>query len=327
MPIILPAHPAIDNACGVASTEPQSQFEKSSSAIHHKVLPPHRDHQQGVTGRENEAVYPNVWIHLRLRADVAREAFNPAKIYYEKPHSPLYDIPLAVKDGFDVIDIPSEVACFPCTYTSIETDHSVVSLLEANVLLVGKTNVDQLAFDFIGCRPPNGSTASVFGQLEYIPVAAQMVSLTLGTDTTGSGLIPTALNGIIVFHPTKGKLSARGIVPVCKVLDSVSILATCVSNMRDVWQAIDHHDPEDAYAKYPSDLPLVARDYRGVDQARFTSTLLGSRSMQPCISAVPWYFFETVVPLQFIGEWTVPVSDANTSHFQRRLNYCNLAHQ
>jgi allophanate hydrolase len=52
-----------------------------------------------------------------------------------------------------------------------------------------------------------------------------MVDFALGTDTAGSGRVPAAFNGIVGLKPSKGLLSARGVVPACRSLDCVSVFA------------------------------------------------------------------------------------------------------
>ena len=56
-----------------------------------------------------------------------------------------------------------------------------------------------------------------------VAVAAGLVSFALGTDTAGSGRVPAAFNNIVGLKPTRGFLSAHGVVPACRSLDCVSV--------------------------------------------------------------------------------------------------------
>jgi allophanate hydrolase len=274
----------------------------------------------------NEITFPNVWIYLRPRAEVVSEATRLQEVYAEKPRPTLYGIPFAVKDNFDVAGIPTTAACATYTYTPMQYAPTVLALIEAGALLIGKTNMDQLATGLSGCRSPYGSPSSIYGRSKYISggsssgsgvaVAAQMVSFALGTDTAGSGRVPAALNGIVGLKPTKGTISARGIVPACKSLDTASVFATCVSDARNVWQVLDSYDPEDAYAKHPSTLPVTAVDYRGVEGGGFTFTTPPSEVLEICSPTYRSMFANAVQKLEKIGGRRLPLSLSDYEPFQ-----------
>jgi allophanate hydrolase len=274
----------------------------------------------------NKNTFPNIWIHLRPRADLVKEATRLHEVYAGKSCPPLYGVPFAVKDNFDVAGIPTTAACPTYTYTPSIDAPTVSALRDAGALLIGKANMDQLATGLSGCRSPYGSTCSVYGQSKYISggsssgsgvaVAARMVSFALGTDTAGSGRVPAALNGIVGFKPTRGTLSARGIVPACKSLDTASIFATCVSDARSVWQILDAHDPEDAYAKPISSLPLEAVDYRGVEAGGFSFAVPPVEVLEVCSSRYRGLFADTVQRLENLGGRLIQLTASEYRPFQ-----------
>jgi allophanate hydrolase len=134
----------------------------------------------------------------------------------------------------------------------------VERLVAAGAIPIGKTNLDQFATGLVGVRSPYGVPANSFNPA-YIPggsssgsavaVAAGLVSFSLGTDTAGSGRVPAAFNNIVGLKPTRGLLSARGVVPACRSLDCVSIFALTVCDSMVVLQAAASHDPADAYSR------------------------------------------------------------------------------
>ncbi|MGZ3241892.1 MAG: allophanate hydrolase, partial [Burkholderiaceae bacterium] len=63
-----------------------------------------------------------------------------------------------------------------------------------------------------------------------VAVALGQVHLALGTDTAGSGRVPAALNNLVGLKPSRGVISAEGVVPACRTLDCVSILARTVAD-------------------------------------------------------------------------------------------------
>src|SRR5204863_288164 len=131
-------------------------------------------------------------------------------------------------------------------------------LLAAGALLIGKTNLDQSATGLVGARSPYGVPPNPFDPA-FIPggsssgsavaVAAGLVALALGTDTAGSGRVPAAFNNIVGLKPTRGLVSARGVVPACRSLDCVSVFALTVPDAAAVLEVIRGADPEDGYSR------------------------------------------------------------------------------
>lgn len=272
---------------------------------------------------------PSVWIHLRSKSVVLEEAAALEQRYGTVPPQELpvlYGVPFAVKDNFDVAGIPTTAACAEYTYTPSATAPTVTLLLNAGALLIGKTNMDQLATGLSGCRSPYGTPASVFGGGKFISggsssgsgvaVAAGLVSFSLGTDTAGSGRVPAALNGIAGFKPTKGTLSARGIVPACRSLDTASIFALNASDARKVWYVLDEFDAEDAYAKVPTSLPCALSDYRPLREAGFRFAVPPASAMLPCSPSYLAAFDVAISKLRSLGGSCITLSDADYEPFQ-----------
>lgn len=171
---------------------------------------------------------------------------------------PLYGIPFAVKDNIDVAGLPTTCACPAFAYVP-ERSATVIELLEqAGAVLIGKTNLDQFATGLNGTRSPYGIPASTFNP-DYIAggsssgsavaVASGLVSFALGTDTAGSGRVPAAFNNIIGLKPTKGLISMRGVVPACRMQDTVSIFALTVADAAKVAMTVIAFDDEDPFAR------------------------------------------------------------------------------
>jgi allophanate hydrolase len=168
---------------------------------------------------------------------------------------PLFGIPFAVKDNFDVAGLPTTAGCPAFSKMAAHTAAAVERVLDAGAILIGKTNMDQFATGLVGTRTPYGICSSVFDQ-EYISggsssgsavaVAKGLVSFALGTDTAGSGRVPAAFNQLVGMKPTRGLVSTTGLLPACRSLDCVSIFAeTCADAARvlDVLCGPDANDP------------------------------------------------------------------------------------
>src|SRR5258707_8004329 len=71
----------------------------------------------------------------------------------------------------------------------------------------------------------------------------------MGTDTAGAGRVPASFNNIVGLKPTRGLVSARGVVPACRSLDCVSVFALTVPDAAAVLEVIRGADPEDGYSR------------------------------------------------------------------------------
>jgi allophanate hydrolase len=170
----------------------------------------------------------------------------------------LYGVPFAVKDNIDVLGEETTAACPAFAYRATGSARVVEQLLEAGAILIGKTNLDQFATGLVGVRSPYGVPENAFSA-EHVPggsssgsavaVARGFVSFALGTDTAGSGRVPAGFNNIVGLKPTRGMLSAHGMVPACRSLDCVSVFALTVEDASSVAQLMAGFDERDPYSR------------------------------------------------------------------------------
>ena len=64
-----------------------------------------------------------------------------------------------------------------------------------------------------------------------LAVALGQVPFAVATDTAGSGRVPAALNGVVGFKPSRGLISTVGLVPACKSLDCISVMAGSIDDV------------------------------------------------------------------------------------------------
>ena len=195
-----------------------------------------------------------VWIHLIPEPEMLKSAELLAGL----ADQPLFGIPFAVKDNIDVAGIPTTAGCPAFSYLPRETATVVKRLTEAGAILIGKTNLDQFATGLVGTRSPYGACSSVFDHRyisggsssgSAVAVAAGLVSFALGTDTAGSGRVPAAFNNIVGLKPSRGLLSTCGVVPACRSLDCVSVLALTASDAETVLTVAAEYDAGDPYSR------------------------------------------------------------------------------
>lgn len=205
------------------------------------------------------------WIHLVPEEDAVRrlEMLDPAL--------PLYGVPFAVKDNIDVASHPTTAAC-PAYACTAEEDATVVARLSAaGAVLIGKTNMDQFATGLVGVRSPYGAVKNAFDPSyisggssagSAVAVATGLVSFSLGTDTAGSGRVPAAFNNLVGLKPTRGLVSATGVVPACQSLDCVSVFALTVEDAYTVLECAAGFDAADPYSRRKQSGRVITGSFR-----------------------------------------------------------------
>ena len=221
----------------------------------------------------------NIWIVRVPDEQVMAEAKRLASL--DPADLPLFGIPFAVKDNIDVAGMPTTAGCPEFAYTPDTSSPVVERLIAAGAILMGKTNLDQFAAGLVGTRSPHGACSNAFDPAyvsggsssgSAVSVARGLVSFSLGTDTAGSGRVPAAFNNIVGLKPSRGLLSARGVVPACRTLDCISIFANCAADAQTVLDVAAGFDADDAYSRNETGVskgaPITAEGARiGVPKA------------------------------------------------------------
>jgi len=211
---------------------------------------------KAVYDRLESAPLNPVWISL-----VPRERALERALAVENNNGlPLAGMMFAVKDNIDVAGKPTTAGCPAYAYTPAASATIVRRLEDAGAVLIGKTNMDQFATGLVGTRSPFGACSSVFDERyisggsssgSAVAVAKGLVTFSLGTDTAGSGRVPAAFNNLIGLKPTRGLLSTAGVVPACRTLDCVSILASTCDVAHRVWRVAKGFDSGDPFSRTP----------------------------------------------------------------------------
>jgi len=186
------------------------------------------------------------WI-LRFDAPLATQATGA-----------LAGLSFAVKDNIDVAGVATTAGCPSFAYQPAQHATVVRHLLDAGARLAGKTNLDQFACGLNGTRSPFGPVPNAFNA-EYVSggsssgsayvVATGQVDFALGTDTAGSGRVPAGLNNIVGIKPSKGLISANGVVPAARSVDCVSIFARTFEVATRVLHSALGYDAVDPFSR------------------------------------------------------------------------------
>ena len=202
------------------------------------------------------------WIAIASAAQIRDQLACLLPQYQQNPDAlPLFGIPFAVKDNIDVAGWPTTAACPAFAYLAERDAFAVAKLKAAGAIVIGKTNLDQFATGLVGTRSPYGAVRNTFNP-DYVSggsssgsasvVARGLVPFALGTDTAGSGRVPAAFNNIVGLKPTKGWLSAQGVVPACRLNDTLSVFALTVEDAFYITSLAAGYDAGDAYSRVHS---------------------------------------------------------------------------
>src|SRR5229473_5561289 len=199
---------------------------------------------------------PAVFIVLRPEADARARA--QALAAEGNRDRALLGVPVAVKDNIDVKGLATTAGCPAFAYDPKADATCVARLKDAGAIMIGKTNLDQFATGLVGVRTPYGIPRNPFNAAvipggsssgSAVAVAAGLVPLALGTDTAGSGRVPAGLNNIVGLKPSLGLVSTAGVVPACRTLDCVSLLALTTDDAYRALAALAGPDGRDPYSR------------------------------------------------------------------------------
>jgi amidase len=150
---------------------------------------------------------------------------------------------LAIKDNIDLkgeITTAGSRALAAMLRPAESSAACLNSAIRKQVAIVGKTNLNELAFGISGINPFYGTPVNPVDP-ELIPggsssgsavgVAIGAFDIALGTDTGGSNRIPAACCGICGLKTTYGRLPLAGIYPLSPSLDTVGPLAKTVDGL------------------------------------------------------------------------------------------------
>jgi allophanate hydrolase len=199
---------------------------------------------------------PAIFISLRDEGEALAEAGALAR--NGNRDLPLYGVPVAIKDNIDCQALPTTAGCPAFAYHPKQDATCVARLRQAGAIVIGKTNLDQFATGLVGVRSPYGVPRNLFDPSvipggsssgSAIAVGAGLVPLALGTDTAGSGRVPAALSNIVGLKPSLGLVSNAGVVPACRTVDCVAVLALTVEDAFAALCVMAAPDPADAYSR------------------------------------------------------------------------------
>ena len=169
---------------------------------------------------------------------------------------PLLGLPVAIKDVLCVKDVPATCGSKILEdFTPPFNATAVQKLIDAGIVILGKTNTDEFAMGSSTENSAYGVTHNPW-DLERVPggssggsaaaVAARFAPAALGTDTGGSVRQPASFCGVSGIKPTYGRVSRYGLIAYGSSLDSAGVLARNVADVEMLFRLMAGFDQKDA---------------------------------------------------------------------------------
>ncbi len=181
--------------------------------------------------------------------------------YKMENRSPLYGIPVILKDNIDVKGLHTTAGSFALSDLIADKDSFLAARLrQAGAVILGKANLSEFAYWMSEDGMPSGFS-SLSGQVVHpynprfdpsgsssgsaVAVAAGFVDVSIGTETDGSLMSPSISNGIVSIKPTVGLVSRNGILPLSNIQDTAGPMARSVADCAALLQVMAGKDSED----------------------------------------------------------------------------------
>lgn len=176
--------------------------------------------------------------------------------------SPLLGIPIAVKDNYDTVDMPTTGGCGCWDGNQTSGDATMVAgLRAAGAVILAKASLDEFAYGF----ESQFSSGQEAGKVLFVAsplntartaggssggtgaaIAANFAGIGFGTDTGGSIRVPSTYNSLVGIRPTVGLTSREGIIPLALSQDTGGPIARSVTDAAialDAVTGVDAADP------------------------------------------------------------------------------------
>jgi len=214
---------------------------------------------------------------LNAIIEVNPQALEIAKALDEErkasgPRGPMHGIPVVLKANIDTADqMTTTAGSLAMAGHSPSTDAFLVAKLrDAGAVILAKANLSEWA-NFRSTESSSG-WSSIGGQTNNpygdgrnpcgsssgsaVAVAANLTSVAVGTETNGSVVCPSSVNGIVGIKPSLGLISRSGIIPIAHSQDTAGPMGRTVEDAAILLTAMVGMDPSDPLAdRFPDPAP------------------------------------------------------------------------
>jgi amidase len=322
----------------VDATIPQLQRALQTHLITHEQLV--QMYQARIAAYDKAGPMLNAFIHLNANAAAEARALDHDRGRRGndndrgdgddngRERSPMFGIPILLKDNIDTKDMPTTAGSIALAGSIPPQDAFITKRLrEAGAIIMGKATLTEFA-NFIAIGMPSGySSLGGYGFNPFDPrpdprpglndgrpvltpggsssgpgigASANLVAISIGTETSGSILSPSTANGDAGIKPTLGLVSRTGILPITANQDTAGPIGRTVTDVAILLGVIAGFDRDD-----PATLPCLVPGNCFRDYTRFLdkNALAGARIAVPHVPY--WNGFnadQTAIMNEVIGE-------------------------
>src|SRR5215468_6741431 len=270
-------------------------------------------------------VHVRAFLHVAAEGALAAASSVDERRAAGQPLGPLAGVPLALKDVFTTIDMPTTCGSKILAGWQPPYDSTITARLRAaGVVLLGKTNMDEFAMGSSTENSGYGTSRNPW-DLGKVPggssggsaaaVAAYEAPLAVGSDTGGSIRQPAAVCGIVGTKPTYGGSSRYGVVAFASSLDTPGPFGRTVLDTALLHEAMSGHDPMDS-TSIDAPVPPVVEAARHGDVAGLRIGVVTEFSGDGYQPGVMSRFTEAVELLESLG---AKVTEVSCPHFRYAL--------
>jgi aspartyl-tRNA(Asn)/glutamyl-tRNA(Gln) amidotransferase subunit A len=204
-----------------------------------------------------DAVEAHVNAFISVTEDVARNQADAADQRLKNGSAgAMTGIPVGLKDILCTTDSPTTAGSRLLEGYVSPYDATVVQKLrDQDALFIGKTNTDEFAMGSSTEHSAYTFTSNPW-KLDHVPggssggsaacVAANEVSVSLGSDTGGSIRQPAGFCGVVGLKPTYGRVSRFGLIAFASSLDQIGPFSRSVEDAALLLEAVSGRDPHDS---------------------------------------------------------------------------------
>ena len=201
-----------------------------------------------------QALAPQLYAVVTMTEDLAMEQARQAEseILRGNYRGVLHGIPWGAKDLLATAGIKTQWGSPAYQGQVFDYDATVVRKLhEAGAVLIAKLSLGELAS---GARWFGGTTRCPWDTMRSssgssagpaAATAAGMVAFSVGSETLGSIISPSAINGVVGLRPTYGRVSRHGAMALGWTMDKIGPICRHVEDCALVLSQIIGRDPQD----------------------------------------------------------------------------------